>query len=178
MLTGLASSIASRAAGGKFEHGFLMGSVTYFFNYAADDHAQKAEQAQSVSPVRPTDHHKVTSGYSLDRVDPVTGQTSRPHTAIDIKNPHGDPVYSILDSEVVDVNSSSGAGNYIKVDHRNGLEASYSHTGSSVRIGDTVNRGQIIGHSDSSGRIHGPHLHVVVRKNGIRVNPCAVVTCP
>ncbi len=137
-----------------------------------------AQRSQSNGPVWPTGHHKITSGYSLSRVDPVTGKTSRPHTAVDIKNPHGDPVYSILDGEVVSVDSSSDAGHYIKVSHGNGLESSYSHTGSVVKIGDTVTMGQTIGHSDSSGRIHGPHLHFVIRKNGTRINPCTVVTCP
>jgi RHS repeat-associated protein len=42
MLTGMASGIASRAAGGKFEHGFLMGAVTYLFNHHA--HANKKAQ--------------------------------------------------------------------------------------------------------------------------------------
>ena len=46
------------------------------------------------------------------------------------------------------------------------------------KVGDTVTRGQTIGNSDSSGRIHGPHLHFVTRQNGTRVNPCTVVTCP
>ena len=129
------------------------------------------------SAIWPTNYQKVTSGYSLTRTDPVTRKTAEPHTVIDIKNPIGGPVYSILDGRVVEVNSSAEAGNYIKVDHGGGLETSYSHTGSTVKAGQTVIRGQTIGASDGSGRIHGPHLHFVVRLNGLRVQPCKVVTC-
>ena len=81
---------------------------------------------------------------------------------------------------MVDINRSQGAGNYIKVDHGNGLESSYSHTGiaADLSVGDVVVRGQVIGFSDSSGRIFGPHLHFVVRLEGVRIDPCIVVSCP
>ena len=90
----------------------------------------------------------------------------------------GDPVFAIQDGKVVEVGSSPGAGNFIKIDHANGLQSSSSHTGSALTVGDTVTRGQTIGISDSSGRISGPHLHFVTRQNGVRVDPCGVLSCP
>lgn len=108
----------------------------------------------------------------------MTGATSRPHTAIDIRNPNGDPVFSILDGVVVDVGYSRGAGNYIKVSHSNGLESSYSHTSSNVTVGTSISSGQQIGFSDGSGRIAGPHLHFVLRQQGNRIDPCSVLNCP
>ncbi len=65
-----------------------------------------------------------------------------------------------------------------RIDHGNGIESSSSHTGSSVAVGDKVSRGQVIGRSDSSGRIAGPHLHFVIRQNGNKVDPCGVLNCP
>ena len=167
----LAGGTASRLGGGKFASGATSAAMGFLFNDVL--HEERRQE-----PAWPTDHKKITSGYSLERVDPVTGQTSRPHTAIDIKNPQGDPVYSVLDGLVSDVGSSSGAGNYIKVDHGNGLETSYSHTSSALTVGEAVTRSQTIGFSDSSGRIKGPHLHFVARQDGIRVDPCTVLSCP
>ena len=137
-----------------------------------------AQQTVAITPAWPTNHRVTTSPFSRGRVDPVTGNTTRPHTALDIKNPDGDPVYSILDGTVIDVGFSAAAGNFIKIDHGNGIESSSSHTGSSVSVGDAVTRGQIIGYSDSSGRITGPHLHFVIRQQGRRVDPCGLLNCP
>lgn len=158
----------SKISGGKFANGAPTGAFQYLLNQAA----------QAIKTVWPTNHNIITSGFSQSRVDPVTGQTSRPHTAIDIKNPNGDPVYSIMDGVVVEVSSSQSAGNHIKVDHGNGYESSYSHTDSSLNVNDIVVLGQTIGLSDSSGRISGPYLHFVLRQSNTRVNPCTVLNCP
>ncbi|MGX5174221.1 M23 family metallopeptidase [Aliikangiella sp. IMCC44653] len=129
-----------------------------------------AQPANPNTPVWPTDHGDVKRGYSNAMVHPVTGKVTK-HTAVDIRNPTGDSVYSVLDGEVIDVNFNKNAGNYIKVKHANGLETSYSHTKANVKIGDKVNKGATIGTSDGSGRITGPHLHFVLRRNGVRSDP-------
>ncbi|MCT2532885.1 peptidoglycan DD-metalloendopeptidase family protein [SAR92 clade bacterium H231] len=169
---------ASKLTGGKFANGALTGAFSRLFNDEGHEKRSAQQKQKNNSPAWPTNHKEITSGFSTNRVDPVTGQTSRPHTAIDIKNPHGDPVFAIQDGKVVEVGSSPGAGNFIKIDHANGLQSSSSHTGSALTVGDTVTRGQTIGISDSSGRISGPHLHFVTRQNGVRVDPCGVLSCP
>ncbi len=143
-----------------------------------DESAKDPESNPSATPAWPTDHLKVTSGYSLDRVDPVTGKSSRPHLAIDIRNPKGDPVYSILDGTVSAVGTDKRAGNYIKVDHADGLQSSSAHTKATVATGDSVTRGQQIGISDASGRGTAPHLHLTIRRDGERIDPCTVLQCP
>lgn len=126
----------------------------------------------------PTNHNIITSGYSTNRLDPVSGYSFRGHQAIDIKNPEGDFVYSMFTGTVRIVDTGSFSGNFIKITHSDGLESSYSHTESSVKQGEFVTRGQKIGKSDGSGRGTAPHLHLVLRKNGRKVNPCTELNCP
>ena len=172
----LVGGLSSVLGGGKFQDGAVTGAFSRLFNDEGENVRNLV--ARKEKPVWPTDYEGITSPYSLSRTDPLTGEIARPHTAVDIKNPHGAPVYSILEGEITAINSSSSAGNYIKISHSGGLETSYSHTGSAVSVGDRVLRGQGIGYSDSSGRIRGPHLHFVTRQNGVRVNPCTVLSCP
>ncbi len=66
----------------------------------------------------------------------------------------------------------SGYGNYVKIQHANGLCTAYGHLNSiSVVKGQKVSRGQQVGLIGSTGRSSGPHLHFEVIKNGVRVNP-------
>ena len=63
-------------------------------------------------------------------------------------------------------------GEYIAIDHGNGVRSYYCHLSSrNVKVGDTVKQGQVIGKSGSTGNSTGPHLHFEVRVNNTRVNP-------
>ncbi len=63
-------------------------------------------------------------------------------------------------------------GQYILIDHGNGLSTLYAHNSSLVvSVGDQVSKGQIIAYSGESGNATGPHVHFEVRLNGTRVNP-------
>ena len=44
-----------------------------------------------------------------------------------------------------------------------------------VKAGQQVERGQLIGHVGSTGRVTGPHLHYEVRLNGVPTNPYAYI---
>ena len=52
-------------------------------------------------------------------------------------------------------------GNYIVIQHSNNYYTMYAHLTQDlkVNVGDTVNRGQIIGSMGSSGSSTGTHLH-------------------
>lgn len=66
----------------------------------------------------------------------------------------------------------SGFGYYVVVDHGNGLSTLYAHNSKLlVRVGQTVEAGDIVSLSGSTGRSTGPHLHFEVRVNGERTNP-------
>jgi murein DD-endopeptidase MepM/ murein hydrolase activator NlpD len=63
-------------------------------------------------------------------------------------------------------------GNCIIIDHGLGVESLYGHLSSmEVKTGDTVTRGQVIGHSGMTGLAGGDHLHFTMLVNGQMVNP-------
>lgn len=70
--------------------------------------------------------------------------------------------------------STGGYGNYVVIDHGNGVETLYAHmldNSLMVNAGDTVTKGQAIGRVGNTGYSFGAHLHFEVRINGNRINP-------
>ena len=66
----------------------------------------------------------------------------------------------------------SSGGNYITVDHGNGIKSQYLHCSSIVAsLGDNVQKGQIIAKIGSTGVSTGPHLHLDFIVNGVKVDP-------
>ena len=58
------------------------------------------------------------------------------------------------------------------IDHGNGLATLYGHCSKLLaKVGQTVEAGDIIALSGSTGRSTGPHLHFEVRVNGQRTDP-------
>ena len=72
---------------------------------------------------------------------------------------------------------SSSAGNYIMIYHGNSLYTVYMHCSKlSVKVGDTVKQGDVIGNVGSTGVSTGPHLHFGVTVNGNYVDPLNYVS--
>lgn len=63
-------------------------------------------------------------------------------------------------------------GNCVIIDHGLGVQTLYGHLSSiGVKVGDTVEKGQVIGRSGMTGLAAGDHLHFTVLVNGTAVNP-------
>lgn len=90
------------------------------------------------------------------------------HNGIDIPAPSGTFIYAPLGGTVV-VNDyqAGGAGNYIKINHGNGLGTVYMHMveKSPCAKGSTVIVGQQIGKVGTTGGSTGNHLHFEVHEN-------------
>ena len=95
------------------------------------------------------------------------------HAGLDIRAKHGNNVYAAFDGKVVEVKiRSKGYGNTIKIVHENGLVTLYAHLSAfTVKIGDVICKGNIIGKIGSSGNATGPHLHFEIIENKNKVNP-------
>lgn len=114
----------------------------------------------------PTSYRTISAGY------PNYSNGSY-HGGVDWPCPTGTPVHA-ADSGVVVIAKklTYSYGQYILIDHGNGLSTLYAHNSSLVvSQGQSVQKGQIIAYSGETGNATGPHVHFEVRKNGTRVNP-------
>ena len=123
------------------------------------------------SPIGPNWRNIVTSEFGYRR-DPFTGK-KKGHGGMDLAVPTGTPVRAALPGTVtVSTYNQGGYGYYIMIDHGNGLATLYGHCSQLIaRVGRTVEAGDVIALSGSTGRSTGPHLHFEVRVNGERTNP-------
>ena len=122
------------------------------------------------SPIGSGWQSRVTSEFGY-RKDPFTGET-RGHTGMDLSVPTGTPVRAALSGTITVSQYNSSYGYYVVVDHGNGLSTLYAHNSKLlVRVGQTVEAGDVVSLSGSTGRSTGPHLHFEVRVNGERTNP-------
>ncbi len=94
------------------------------------------------------------------------------HNGIDLAAPGGSPILAAYDGDVVAAAYSSSMGNYIMLDHGDGLYTIYMHASALyVSKGQSVARGDKIAAVGSTGRSTGNHLHFSVRLNGSYVSP-------
>ena len=102
------------------------------------------------------------------------------HLAIDIQSWYGAPIYA-ADNGVVEYSGWDpyGGGWSIKINHNNGLKTYYCHMMNppNAKVGQNVERGQVIGYEGASGTATGEHLHFEVIVNGSRTNPLKYVSC-
>ena len=105
------------------------------------------------------------------RVHPVYGYKSC-HTGVDIRGGAGTPIHAPADGRVIAVLDGGAYGLHTLIDHGGGLVTMYAHqSGTAVRVGQTVARGQVIGYVGSSGWVTGPHLHWEVHVDGVPYDP-------
>ena len=116
----------------------------------------------------------VTSDYG-QRIHPITGEESF-HSGRDISADEGDDILAVYDGIVIDVGVGELSGNYVKIDHGEGLVALYCHCSEVYASeGDAVRKGDIIAAVGATGAATGPHLHFEVRQDGELIDPSAVL---
>lgn len=125
----------------------------------------------AIQPVKNEDLKRIASGYGW-RSDPFT-KVKKFHYGMDFSAPRGTPVYATGDGRIERAdNQSTGYGNHIRVDHGYGYTTLYGHLYKyNVRVGQKVQRGDVIGYVGSTGRSEAPHLHYEIFKDGERINP-------
>lgn len=105
----------------------------------------------------------LVSSLPAPRIRPTTG-LPQSHYALDVAMPVGTPIYAGNDQEIINVAfQENGAGKYIKATNGQ-YKYLYMHLSEqSVKKGDIVKRGSIIGTSGNTGGSTGPHLHFEIR---------------
>lgn len=115
-------------------------------------------------------YSRISDDYG-NRIHPILG-VQQFHNGVDMAAPGGSPILAAYDGNVVAADYSGSMGNYIMVDHGDGLYTIYMHASALyVSKGDFVTKGQKIAAVGSTGRSTGNHLHFSVRLNGSYVSP-------
>jgi murein DD-endopeptidase MepM/ murein hydrolase activator NlpD len=113
--------------------------------------------------------------------DPAGRIRGRPHTGIDMSGGGGKPILASADGVVTHSGSKGGYGLSVEIKHNGsfaGWDTFYAHLRSlSVKMGQQVKRGQVVGLEGNTGASFGDHLHYEVRKGGAYVDP-EVWICP
>jgi murein DD-endopeptidase MepM/ murein hydrolase activator NlpD len=135
---------------------------------------RKEEMLKSIPAIIPISNKDLTrtaSGFGL-RIHPIY-KIIKFHAGMDFTAPSGTDVYATGNGVVAAVMSSKrGLGNHIIIDHGFGLISIYAHLdGFNVRVGQKVERGDVIGYVGNTGFSVAPHLHYEIKLNGTNVDP-------
>jgi hypothetical protein len=116
---------------------------------------------------------RITSGFGGGRE--YNGQITSRHMGTDFAGTTGAPVHATNRGVVRIVDAFFYGGNVVYIDHGAGLSSAYLHLSEQlVASGDTVERNQLIGRVGATGRVTGPHLHLIVRYGSLTVDPLSL----
>jgi len=112
----------------------------------------------------------ISSPYGK-RVSPFSGKRAT-HSGVDISAPPGTPIRATADGVVSYSGRTQYSGYLVVIEHGCGFSTAYAHNKSNpVKMGQKVERGDIVGYVGSTGRSTGPHVHYEVWEKGKRMNP-------
>lgn len=125
-------------------------------------------------PFRRPREARVTSTFGRGRE--FNGRVTSRHMGTDYAGAVGAPVHAANRGVVRLVESFFLGGNVVYLDHGAGLVTAYLHLSEqTVAVGDTVERGDVIGKVGATGRVTGPHLHWITRYGAVTVDPASLL---
>jgi len=105
-----------------------------------------------------------------------TGTVDEAHPGIDVAVPIGSMVRASAGGTVLQTGSDPEYGTFVLLQHPEGYQSMYGHLDrTTVRVGQSVDAGEVIGLSGNSGRSSAPHLHFEVRLDGRSLDPTTLV---
>ncbi|HMI52965.1 MAG TPA: M23 family metallopeptidase [Candidatus Saccharimonadales bacterium] len=149
---------------------------------AEDERTRLREIYRMVSPQplwkgkfrRPLD--SVSTGGNFGKRRVLNGKAGSPHGGVDFPAITGTPVHAAQAGKVVLADNLFFSGNTVVVDHGLGIYTFYCHFSAiSVKVGEEVEAGTILGKVGATGRVTGPHLHWALSVDRERVNPLEIV---
>ena len=150
-----------------------MAKIDFDTDYLSDIEAKLLQQSvlkgmlPNVSPINVAFN---SSSYGW-RIDPFNGNKAF-HEGLDFSAEIGTPIYASAGGIVTADERTPDYGNIVKVDHGSGLETRYAHASKlMVKVGDRVEKGQLLALVGSTGRSTGSHLHYEIRLNGNALDP-------
>jgi biotin carboxyl carrier protein len=112
----------------------------------------------------------LTGSFGLRRI--FNGEPRAPHSGLDIKAPKGQAVRAPAAGVVVLTGDFFFSGNAVFLAHGEGVVSLFAHLSNiTVKQGQVVKAGEVLGRVGSTGRATGPHLHWSLSLNNARVDP-------
>jgi len=122
----------------------------------------------------PLNFSYISSNFNPKRFHPILKRI-KAHNGIDYKAPKGTPVYAAGDGKVIQSDYSKFNGHHVFIQHANSIVTKYLHfTNRTVKKGERVKQGQVIGYVGATGLAQAPHLHYEFLLNGVHRNPRTV----
>ncbi len=113
---------------------------------------------------------KITSQFGTKRL--FNGVLKSYHSGTDFRAAVGVPIVASNRGRVVLVKNRFFAGNSVIIDHGQGIYTGYYHMSKfKVKVGQMVEKGEVLGLAGATGRVTGPHLHFTVHVGGKTVDP-------
>ena len=99
------------------------------------------------------------------------------HGGIDLAAPLGTPVHAIAAGQVTIAGRMSDGGVVVEIEHAPGVFSRYGHLepGLTVRVGQSVSAGDVVGSIGLTGNTTGAHLHFEIYASGEPVDPLLVL---
>jgi len=170
------SHAAVRAASGCLLIALLLASVVLqpaFALRAVDTSPHPVNPAAESLPqwLAPLQRMHITSYFGTVRTAGAT-----PHGGIDLAARVGTPIMAPASGTVTAstdlYQGEAKYGKVIAIEHAGGLRSVYAHLNQrSVKVGEAVAKGQLIGLTGATGRVSGPHLHLEIHRNNIKLDP-------
>ena len=112
----------------------------------------------------------ISSPYGR-RNNPFSGEPTF-HSGVDISASPGTPIRATADGIVCYSGWTQSSGYVVLIEHGCGFSTAYAHNRrNAVKVGQRVERGEIVGYIGSTGKSTGPHVHYEVWEKGKRINP-------
>jgi murein DD-endopeptidase MepM/ murein hydrolase activator NlpD len=119
----------------------------------------------------PTEVGCLSSGFGYRGT--ATGG-GRQHNGIDLANREGGFIYAAGDGRILTADYRGGYGNFIEIDHGNGVHTRYAHMAEldpNLRPGARIAAGTPMGRMGMTGNATGVHLHYEIVVDGLLVDP-------
>lgn len=166
-ITGVTEELVAEINGGISlkAHVFVPYSNEYIKELTANGVTRKAVDSKETEFLWPLDSPgRISSPFGF--------RNKRLHEGIDVPAPTGNVIVSAMDGTVLSSGYTSGHGNTVLIEHKNGFTTRYSHNSAVfVKRGDVIKKGQIVALAGSTGNSTGPHLHFELRFRDIPLNP-------
>lgn len=144
--------------------------LSFSWREAKDTLQWKYDRLAATPSILPTNGY-VSSAFTHRRIHPILSRP-RPHLGVDIVAQRGTPIVATANGRVRYVGYAGEYGLTIEIDHGHGYVTRYAHASrATVRVGQPVERGDMIGRVGDTGLALGPHVHYEVLINERQANP-------